>query len=40
MRPPPARRTITAIPAVIAAPPAFATYNDLPLLLPRGVVRT
>jgi hypothetical protein len=31
---------ITAIPAVIAAPAGIATYNDLPLLLPRGVLRT
>lgn len=30
---------ITAIAAVVAAPPGIATYNDLPLLLPRGVVR-
>jgi 2,4-diaminopentanoate dehydrogenase len=29
---------ITAIPTVIAAPPGIATYNDLPLLLPRGVL--
>ncbi|MGV0849019.1 NAD(P)H-dependent amine dehydrogenase family protein [Mycolicibacterium phlei] len=29
---------ITAIPAVVNAPPGIATYNDLPLLLPRGVV--
>ncbi|MCV7432409.1 NAD(P)H-dependent amine dehydrogenase family protein [Mycolicibacterium bacteremicum] len=29
---------ITAIPAVIAAPAGIATYNDLPLLLPRGVL--
>jgi hypothetical protein len=29
---------ITAIPAVVAADPGIATYNDLPLLLPRGVV--
>ncbi|MGV0602387.1 dihydrodipicolinate reductase, partial [Mycolicibacterium pulveris] len=27
---------ITAIPAVVAAPAGIATYNDLPLLLPRG----
>jgi hypothetical protein len=31
---------ITAIPSVIAAPPGIATYNDLPLLLPRGVLAT
>jgi hypothetical protein len=30
---------ITAIPAVVAAPPGIVTYNDLPLLLPRGVLR-
>ncbi len=30
---------ITAIPAVVAARPGIATYNDLPLLLPRGVLR-
>ncbi len=35
-----ARRAITAIPAVVAAPPGIATYNDLPLLLPRGVLAT
>ena len=29
---------ITAIPAVVDAPPGIATYNDLPLLLPRGVL--
>lgn len=29
---------ITAIPAVVAAPPGIATYNDLPPLLPRGVL--
>ncbi|MFV8049434.1 dihydrodipicolinate reductase [Mycobacterium sp. 48b] len=29
---------ITAIPAVVVAPPGIATYNDLPLLLPRGVL--
>ncbi|GBG39252.1 NAD(P)H-dependent amine dehydrogenase family protein [Mycobacterium montefiorense] len=29
---------ITAIPAVVAASPGIATYNDLPLLLPRGVL--
>jgi 2,4-diaminopentanoate dehydrogenase len=29
---------ITAIPAVVAASPGIATYNDLPLLLPRGVI--
>ena len=31
---------ITAIPAVVAAAPGIATYNDLPLLLPRGVLAT
>ncbi|MGE2833687.1 dihydrodipicolinate reductase [Mycobacterium sp. SMC-4] len=31
---------ITAIPAVVAAAPGIATYTDLPLLLPRGVVTT
>ena len=30
---------ITAIPAVVSAQPGIATYNDLPLLLPRGVLR-
>ena len=30
--------TINAIPAVVAAPPGIATYNDLPLTVPRGVV--
>ena len=29
---------INAIPAVVAAAPGIATYNDLPLRLPRGVV--
>ena len=29
---------LNAIPAVIAAPPGIVTYNDLPLILPRGVV--
>lgn len=29
---------ITAIPAVVEAPPGIVTYNDLPLLLPRGVL--
>ena len=29
---------INAISAVVAAPPGIATYNDLPLTLPRGVV--
>lgn len=29
---------INAIPAVVAAPPGIATYHDLPLTLPRGVV--
>lgn len=31
---------ITAIPTVVAAPAGIATYNDLPLLLPRGVLTT
>ncbi|EKF22415.1 dihydrodipicolinate reductase, family protein [Mycolicibacterium hassiacum DSM 44199] len=31
---------ITAIPAVVQAPPGIVTYTDLPLLLPRGVLRT
>jgi hypothetical protein len=31
---------VTAIPAVVAAPPGIATYTNLPLLLPRGVVAT
>jgi 2,4-diaminopentanoate dehydrogenase len=30
--------TINAIPAVVAAAPGIATYNDLPLTLPRGLV--
>ncbi|MGW0180710.1 NAD(P)H-dependent amine dehydrogenase family protein [Nocardia sp. NPDC003345] len=29
---------INAIPAVVAAEPGIATYNDLPLIRPRGVV--
>jgi len=29
---------IHAIPAVVAAPPGIATYNDLQLTLPRGIV--
>jgi hypothetical protein len=29
---------VIAIPAVVAAPPGIATYNDLPLFLPRGVL--
>jgi 2,4-diaminopentanoate dehydrogenase len=29
---------INAIPAVVAAPPGIATYNDLPLTMPRGTV--
>jgi hypothetical protein len=29
---------INAIPAVVAAAPGIVTYNDLPLVLPRGVV--
>ncbi len=28
---------LNAIPAVVAAPPGIVTYNDLPLILPRGV---
>lgn len=31
---------INAIPAVVAAAPGIATYNDLPLPLPRGVLKT
>jgi hypothetical protein len=31
---------INAIPRVVAAPPGIATYTDLPLTLPRGVVIT
>lgn len=27
---------INAVPAVVAAPPGIVTYNDLPLVLPRG----
>jgi hypothetical protein len=29
---------LDAIPAVVAAPPGIVTYNDPPLILPRGVV--
>ena len=29
---------VNAIPAVVDAPPGIATYNNLPLLLPRGVL--
>jgi hypothetical protein len=29
---------LNAIPAVVAAEPGIVTYNDLPLILPRGVV--
>jgi 2,4-diaminopentanoate dehydrogenase len=29
---------LNAIAAVVAAPPGIATYNDLPLTLPRGTV--
>src|SRR5207247_10433244 len=29
---------INAVPAVVAAAPGIVTYNDLPLVLPRGVV--
>ena len=28
---------LNAIPAVVAAAPGIATYNDLPLVLPRGI---
>jgi len=28
-----------AVPTVVAAAPRIATYNELPLTLPRGVVR-
>jgi len=35
-----ALRPIHAIPAVVAAAPGIATYNDLPLTLPRGIVPT
>jgi hypothetical protein len=31
---------VNAIPAVVDAPPGIATYNNLPLLLPRGVLST
>jgi hypothetical protein len=31
---------VNAIPAVVSAPPGIATYNDLPLTLPRGVMKT
>jgi 2,4-diaminopentanoate dehydrogenase len=31
---------ITAIPAVVEAPSGIATYTNLPLLLPRGVLAT
>jgi hypothetical protein len=30
---------INAIPAVVAAEAGIVTYNDLPLILPRGLVR-
>jgi 2,4-diaminopentanoate dehydrogenase len=30
--------TINAIPAVVAAAPGIAAYDDLPLTVPRGVV--
>jgi hypothetical protein len=30
---------INAIPAVVAAPPGIVSYPDLPLPLPRGLVR-
>src|SRR5688572_19009973 len=29
---------VNAIPYVVAAPPGIVTYNDLPLILPRGLV--
>ncbi len=29
---------LNAIPAVVSAAPGIVTYNDLPLILPRGVV--
>ena len=29
---------LNAIPSVVAAAPGIATYNDLPLVLPRGLV--
>ena len=29
---------VNAIPRVVAAPPGIVTYNDLPLVLPRGLV--
>ena len=31
---------IHAIPAVVAAEPGLVTYNDLPLMLPRGITST
>ncbi|HET6297320.1 MAG TPA: hypothetical protein VFG33_28295 [Kribbella sp.] len=31
---------LNAIPAVVASAPGIVTYNDLPLILPRGVVPT
>ena len=31
---------INAIPAVVAAAPGIATYTDLPMILPNGVIRT
>jgi len=33
-----ATRPLNAIPPVVAAAPGIVTYNDLPLMLPRGVV--
>ena len=30
---------VHAIPAVVAAAPGILTYTDLPLIMPRGVVR-
>jgi hypothetical protein len=29
---------LNAIPSVVAAAPGIATYNDVPLVLPRGTV--
>ena len=29
---------VNAIPRVVAAPPGIVTYNDLPTVMPRGVV--
>jgi len=30
---------VNAIPVVVAAPPGIVSYTDLPLPLPRGLVR-